>query len=84
LGVQARRSHAERDDGQCQNSQHPGNIAHKKILVHTFSVILSLIFLVRLEHPATIGCGPNPKSLPALKAMSEPEVAIRRSFGSGV
>jgi len=28
-------------------------------------------FLPLLQHPATIGCGPNPTSLQALKAMSE-------------
>jgi hypothetical protein len=28
------------------------------------------------EHPATIGCAPNPKSLQALKAMSEPAASL--------
>jgi hypothetical protein len=43
--VEGRRTHAERGDRQRQHSQHPGNIMHEKFLVHTFSVILSLIFM---------------------------------------
>jgi hypothetical protein len=44
---------------------------------------VAVYFYPLFEHAATTSCGPNPKSLQALKAMSEQVRFARRRSGSG-